>query len=469
MTFRTALAAAALTASIVSGGRARAQGVVTGTVYDSLSRGPMRGAEVALDAVSGVGVPRSALTDARGVFQFDSVAAGEYAISFSHPTLDSLGIGVSPVRVRVGGAAGDTSALHLATPSLRTMAARACPGLDGETSGVLVGRVRRGDGEPAAARVSVQWSEWESAGQTVATRPHTVSVHTTSGGAYVACGVPNDVVVTVQALGRASDSSAVEEGVVQVDLHDRVVTVQDLALSPPPRAAVTGARGGRPGTLLIAVRDPDGKPVPAAHADVDDMGAVADDSGMVRLTHVPAGSRVATVRALGYEPATLSFTLGPDSTRATPVTLTRSKVTLLGTVRVDAKRTMLLDHTGFEFRRTAGFGQFVTPEDFEKRHAEHVSDVLKTIPGLRMKPLQNGIGYVPVSTRSPFGNSCVLSVFIDRMRYQMTDGMSVDDIVNPTNVRGIEVYLGAAEVPMEFRNSQSVCGVIVIWTRGLRQ
>ena len=73
-----------------------------------------------------------------------------------------------------------------------------------------------------------------------------------------------------------------------------------------------------------------------------------------------------------------------------------------------------------------------------------------------------------MSTRSPFGNGCVLSVFIDRMRYTMTDGMSIDDMVNPTNVRGVEVYLGAAEVPVEFRNSQSVCGAVVIWTRGYR-
>jgi hypothetical protein len=314
----------------------------------------------------------------------------------------------------------------------------------------------------------VQWSEWESAGRSVTTRPHTVSVRTTPAGTYVSCGVPNDVVVTVQALGRASDSSAVEEGVVQLDLHDRVVTVQDLALSPPAHSATSAARGGRTGTLVIAVRDADGKPVAAAHADVDDVGAVADDSGTVRLTHVPAGSRVATVRALGYEPATLSVTLGPDSTRAAQVTLARSKVTLLGTVRVDAKRTALLDRTGFEFRRTAGFGQFLTGEDFEKRQATHISDVLKTVPGLRMKPLQNGIGYVPVTTRSPLGNGCVLSVFVDRMRHQMADGMSIDDIVNPTNVRGVEVYLGAAEVPVEFRSSQSVCGAIVIWTRGLR-
>jgi hypothetical protein len=460
--FRSALAAA-LT---LVGARVQAQGVVMGTVYDSLSRGPMRGAEVALDAVNGAGVPRSVTTDAGGTFRFDSVAAGEYALSFSHPTLDSLGIGVSPARVRVGGP--DTTALHLATPSLRTIAARECPGLDADTAGVLVGRVRRADGEPASARVSVQWSEWESAGRSVATRPRTISVRTTAGGTYVACGVPNDVVVTVQGLGRASDSATVEEGQVQVDLHDRVITVQDLALAAPARAATTGARAGRTGTLVIEVRDPDGKPVPAAHADVDDVSAVADDSGTVRLTRVPTGSRVATVRALGYEPATLSFALGADSVRTARVALGRSKVTLLGTVRVDAKRAMLLDRTGFEFRRTAGFGQFVTAEDFEKRQAQHVSDVLKTIPGLRMKPLQNGIGYLPVSTRSPFGNGCVLSVFIDRMRYQMADGMSIDDMVNPTNVRGVEVYLGAAEVPVEFRSSQSVCGAIVIWTRGYR-
>ncbi|AHG89578.1 TonB-dependent receptor plug [Gemmatirosa kalamazoonensis] len=464
MTSRRLLAAAACLLATRAAG---AQGTIVGTVYDSLSRGPLRGAEVALDATNGVGVPRSVTTDASGGFRFDSVTAGEYALSFSHPTLDSLGIGVAPARVRVG---SDTSALHLATPSLRTIARRACPGLEPDTAGMLVGRVRRtSDGAPVPARVAVQWSEWEPAGKSVTTRLHTIAVRTTDGGAYVACGVPNDVVVTVQALARSADSAAVEEGEVQVDLHDKVVTMQDLAVAPSLRAAAqSGARAAGTATLVLVVRDAEGKPVSTAHADVEGATAVADDSGAVRLARVPAGSRVATVRALGYEPATVSVTLPADASRTERVTLARSRVTLLGTVRVNAQRATLLDRTGFEFRRQAGFGQFVTAEQFEQRQAQHVSDVLKTIPGLRMKPLQNGIGYVPVSTRSPFGNSCVLSVFIDRMRQTMTDGMSIDDLVNPLDVRGIEVYLGAAEVPSEFRNSQSVCGAIIVWTRGFR-
>jgi len=40
--------------------------------------------------------------------------------------------------------------------------------------------------------------------------------------------------------------------------------------------------------------------------------------------------------------------------------------------------------------------------------------------------------------------------------------------VNPTNVRGVEIYLGAGEVPGEFFDAHNPCGAIVIWTRASR-
>ncbi len=44
---------------------------------------------------------------------------------------------------------------------------------------------------------------------------------------------------------------------------------------------------------------------------------------------------------------------------------------------------------------------------------------------------------------------------------------SLDDVVNPETVEGIEVYRTAAQVPAEFGGSGifTRCGVLVIWTR----
>jgi hypothetical protein len=315
--------------------------------------------------------------------------------------------------------------------------------------------------------VSVQWSEWESAGTGLVTELHTVSVVSSDAGAYVACGVPNDVLATVQALAHGM-AGRVEEGEVQIDLHQRVVTVQDLAVAPPAATATHASPAAGTAALMLTVRDADGHPVPIAHATVDDIGAVADDSGVVRLADVPAGSRVATVRALGYEPATVSLVLRAGATASERVTLGRSRVTQLGTVRVSARRAAMLDRTGFEVRRLAGFGQFMTADQIARRQVDHLSDVLRTMPGVLLKPLQNGIGYLPMSARNAKGNLCPLTIYVDRMRYDLYDGTAVDDVVNPTSIRGIEVYLGAAEVPSEFHDPRNSCGAILIWTQASR-
>ena len=42
---------------------------------------------------------------------------------------------------------------------------------------------------------------------------------------------------------------------------------------------------------------------------------------------------------------------------------------------------------------------------------------------------------------------------------------SIDDIVNPSQLEGIEVYTHAAEVPAQFAGSGSNCGVIALWTK----
>lgn len=39
-----------------------------------------------------------------------------------------------------------------------------------------------------------------------------------------------------------------------------------------------------------------------------------------------------------------------------------------------------------------------------------------------------------------------------------------DELISPSDIRGIEVYRGAAETPLQFGEAWSPCGVILIWT-----
>jgi hypothetical protein len=77
---------------------------VSGTVYDSLARAPLAGAEVQIvPADGGAGPAFVATADAEGRYRVDSVPAGRYRVGFFHPRVDSLGIGIAPTTLELRG------------------------------------------------------------------------------------------------------------------------------------------------------------------------------------------------------------------------------------------------------------------------------------------------------------------------------------------------------------------------------
>ena len=61
---------------------------------------------------------------------------------------------------------------------------------------------------------------------------------------------------------------------------------------------------------------------------------------------------------------------------------------------------------------------------------------------------------------------CRPAVYVVGLRYPLLRGETIDNVVDPTALEGIEVYAHAAEVPVEFQGPWSNCGAIVLWTRG---
>src|SRR3954463_2865805 len=89
-----------------------------GMVFDSLRGQPMRDAFVSI-----AGGAQVITTDARGRFQFDSVAPGPHEIMAQHPILDSIGLsGLSAHAV----VSGKGSEITLAVPSFATLWRAAC-------------------------------------------------------------------------------------------------------------------------------------------------------------------------------------------------------------------------------------------------------------------------------------------------------------------------------------------------------
>jgi outer membrane receptor for ferrienterochelin and colicin len=124
-------------------------------------------------------------------------------------------------------------------------------------------------------------------------------------------------------------------------------------------------------------------------------------------------------------------------------------------VVVSTSRRSRLDVTGFYDRRRTRAGHFITREQVEVRPAMFLSDVLRTVPSLRLTYLPGGQG-AAVTGRG----GCFPTYYLDGVR--LLDSATLDGFVLPDHVEGIEVYTNAT-VPAQYAGGN--CGAIVIWTR----
>jgi hypothetical protein len=140
--------------------------------------------------------------------------------------------------------------------------------------------------------------------------------------------------------------------------------------------------------------------------------------------------------------------------------------------RASVSRSPVL--SDFRDRIGKGTGHYITRVDIERRRPAYVSDLLAEIPGVTVVSVGRGTQRTVRMARSGAVRSCPVQIYLDGLlvtRAMATstgvssEMFSVDDIVSPGSVEGIEVYRGLSTVPPEFYNPDSDCGVIAIWTR----
>ena len=237
------------------------------------------------------------------------------------------------------------------------------------------------------------------------------------------------------------------------------VLVGGQASAQPPVSAESG--GPRRGNVVGVVADSAGTGIVGATIFiVGGLGVtVSDTGGAFRLAGIPAGSQTLVARRIGFRPESLSVTVPRDSTltvlvhvqpvaqRVAPVVITASNFRYTGRLR------------GFNERRDRGIGRFFTAEDIEKRSPRVVSDLLRTLPGTRISPI-NGQNVITFR-----GHRCPPLVWVDGS--PATAGYLDVDLFTPWTLAGIEVYQGLASVPAElsWMRGKSSCGVIALWTK----
>jgi len=192
----------------------------------------------------------------------------------------------------------------------------------------------------------------------------------------------------------------------------------------------------------------------------DRVHAITGDSGEFRLTGLEPGTLVFNVRRIGFEAASFTAVLKPGKTHRANFKLSATALSL-PTVSVSdtATHTHWLDQ--FERRRASARGTFVTRADIDKKNARTGTDLVRSIPGIRLMALRGGAGNQVVMTRGAGGRPCYPTMFVHGLPYSgMLDDFAADDI------EALEVYVGISEIPTELdKNGRGFCGAIVVWTR----
>jgi hypothetical protein len=130
----------------------------------------------------------------------------------------------------------------------------------------------------------------------------------------------------------------------------------------------------------------------------------------------------------------------------------------------------------FEQRRATGGGRYFTRADVERLQPLYITDLLATLPGVHFLSSGRGSRRVISFGHAPGRPECPAQIFVDGLPVNRRpahsaagiDAISIDDVVTPNVVEGIEVYRGLATVPPEFLSPDAVCGVVAIWTRRKR-
>jgi len=438
---------------------AAAAGSIAGTVFDSTTARPLAGARV-------LAAGHEAVADSLGRFSISDLPAGDYELSFTTLALGALRFTPSPVRVTVR--EGAVTEQALAVPPLAAVWGSRCVGAAAST-GALVGTVRGATGQPSpGARVTVSWAG-APAGSTAAVAD--------SQGVYRVCDAPAGVPLTVRL---AMDGAEVSVSDVRVAAGRP--RREDLAL-PAPRAAAARAPASAAAGISGVARGADGRPLAGATVRLDALAAVQTDAQgrfrlrsaaagehRVSLAHPAIGSRAVAVRLPG-DAAELELRAGAGAALAASV----QRVVQLAAIgaRAQARRAGL-DAQGFYDRQKTGIGVFLTDERLQRVTGGQLSNVLRTVPGVRVSvtggPQRKAFAMGSRGTTGiSIANACWMDVYLDGALVAGVDlgetgSMSLDDLPL-AQAEAVEVYRGASEIPSAYRGSTSACGVILIWTR----
>ena len=222
--------------------------------------------------------------------------------------------------------------------------------------------------------------------------------------------------------------------------------------------------------------------VQALVALIDDLGVqrstlLTDSAGGFAFV-LQSGRYVLRVERLGYETYTSPvLVLEAAGTAVLEVRLGVGAVPL-EPLLVSVRSTPPGRAAEFHERRNdpgrAG-GFFLTREDIDRSPAARPTDLLVRIPSIvliRTTPQgvspQNAPEHYIVHLRGSTGasgqGSCGPAIYLDGVRIRQSENATVDWLLDPSQLEGVEVYSRASFAPAQY-GAGNDCGVILFWTR----
>lgn len=251
------------------------------------------------------------------------------------------------------------------------------------------------------------------------------------------------------------------------------------ALAPVKPEPVSEPEPLLPQVAMLAGIIEDSVGVPILGAEIAILGTSlltrSGTGGAWRIQGVVPGPVLLSARRVGYHPQTLTVHLKEGEARALDLTLNevaaRPFVLPEQVIFVTPKKFRSVFHDGF-YQRKLNYpgGTYFTRDDILLLKPSVTSDTFRGVPGFYQS--RDRRGQTQWVVRGVSGSqACPIRFFIDGINVPLM-GLSIDELVQPSDVEGIEIYKGVSTVPAEFSGrslqDDSRCGVVAIWTRVTR-
>lgn len=255
------------------------------------------------------------------------------------------------------------------------------------------------------------------------------------------------------------------------------LAVRGFAQQATPQTSV-----GHGYSVIGTVADPAGTPLADADVSLIERDSATrfvrtDENGRFRMSDLAAAEIVLRVRRLGYHVKTVPVRIaGRDQSATVFVTLEQSVVSLdpLRTVGVDSEASLPDARLAAFSQRaqTNNFGRYITEAMIAKAHTPYLSDVMRTLPGVIVRPTRVIRGSLSKIGNTVRFRNCGVQrespepvgplVWVDGVRMP---GEELDEIIQAADVAAVEVYPSFAGIPAQYVDPTAVCGTILVWTK----